>query len=60
MVTATTCSDSGLNHGAGEESGGAGSDGAHYEEEQEAASVGSLESVVVVRHSSSRSLESLR
>ena len=60
MVTATAaCSDSGLNHGGGEECGGAGSDGAHDEEGPEAASVGSLQSVVVVRHSSSRSLGSL-
>lgn len=58
-VTATTAySDLGLDRGGAEESGGAGSEGAH-DEEQEATSVGSLESVVVVRHSSSRSLESL-
>eukprot|EP00904_Undaria_pinnatifida_P009659 jgi/Undpi1/5823/HiC_scaffold_2.g01097.m1 len=60
IVTATTAySDSGMDHAVGGESGGAGSDGASGEE-QEVASVGSLESAVVVRHSSSRSLESLR
>ena len=58
MVTATTAySDSALDHGGGEESGEAGSNGAH-DDGQEAAS-GGRESAVVVRHSSSRSLESL-
>lgn len=60
MVTATTASsDSGLDYGEGEDSGGGGSDGARDEQQQEAASVGSLESVVVVRHSYSPSLEGL-
>lgn len=60
IVTATAAySESGMDHAGGGESEGAGSDGA-CDEEQEVASVGSLESAVVVRQSSSRSLDSLR